>query len=57
MTSLTDYLQPPTKKIFSLQTTRLAESFEPVNSSLPLLAPELRSRKAMCDLVVWHENP
>jgi len=57
MTSLTDYLQHPTKKIFSLQTTRLAESFEPVNSSLPLLAPELRSRKAMCDLVVWHENP
>jgi len=27
-------------------------SFEPLNSSLPLSAPELRTRKATCDLVV-----
>jgi len=42
---------PQPKNVFSLQTTRLAE-FEPLNSSLPLSAPELRSRKATCDLVV-----
>jgi len=36
---------PPTKKIFSM-------SFEPLNSSLPLLAPKLKSRKATCNPVV-----
>jgi len=35
-----------------VQTRRLAKSFEPLNSSLPLLAPELRPRKATCDPVV-----
>jgi len=33
-----------------VQARRLAESFEPLNISLPLLVPELRLRKAMCDL-------
>jgi len=33
-------------------TRRPAASFEPLNSSLPLSAPELHTRKAMCDLVV-----
>jgi len=34
-----------------VQTRRLAESFQPLNSSLPLSAPELRSHKAdpLCD--------
>ena len=35
-----------------LQTTRLAEYFEPLNSSLLLSTPELRLCKAMCDPVV-----
>jgi len=35
-----------------LQTTRLAKSIEPLNSSQPLLVPELCLRNAMCDLVV-----
>jgi len=35
--------------LFSLQTTRLAESFEPLNSSLALTAPEACSRKATRD--------
>ena len=45
---------PPTKNFFQVQTRRLvsAASFEPLNSSLPLLALELRMHKAMCDLVV-----
>jgi len=43
---------PQTKHFFRVQTRRLAASFEPLNSSLPLSAPELRSRKSMCDLVV-----
>ena len=44
---------PPNQKIFfRVQTRRLATSFEPLNSSLPLSAPELRARKTMCDPVV-----
>jgi len=35
-----------------MQTRRLAASFEPLNSSLLLLAPEFYARKATCDLVV-----
>jgi len=46
MLSLTKNLQPLTKKCFSLQTTRLAKSFEPLNSSLALSVPELRSRSS-----------
>ena len=51
MMSLTKNLQPP-PKFYSLATIRLAESFEPLNSSLPLLAAKLCSRKVMCDPVV-----
>jgi len=43
MTPLTKNLQLPTKKIFSLQTRRLVESFEGLNSSLAQLAEELCS--------------
>ena len=56
MTLLTKNLQPPTKKFFSLHTTILAESFEPLNNCLQLSAPELRSRKAMCDPTVLARN-
>jgi len=42
----------PNQKIFFIANYRHAESFEPLNSSLPLLVPELHSWKAMCNLVV-----
>ena len=35
-----------------MQTRRLATSFEPLNSSLPLTAPELRTCTATCNPVV-----
>jgi len=35
-----------------VQTTRLAASFEPLNSSLPLSMPELHIRKATYDPAV-----
>jgi len=42
MTSLTKNLQLPTKKFFfQVQTRRLADPFEPLNSSLAQLAEEL----------------
>jgi len=34
MMSLTKNLQPPTKNFFQVQTKRLADSFEHLNSSL-----------------------
>jgi len=34
MTSVTKNPHPPTKKIFLVQSTRLADPFEPLNSSL-----------------------
>jgi len=37
---------------FRVQTRRFVAFFEPLNSSLPLLAPELHVRKATCDLLV-----
>jgi len=43
---------PQPNNFFSLQTTRLAETFEPLNSSLPLSVSELHSRKATCDPAV-----
>ena len=43
---------PPNQKIFLVQTTRLAASFGPLHSSLPLSAPELSARKALCNPVV-----
>jgi len=41
MTSLTKNPQTPTKIFFRVQTRRLADLFEPVNSSLAQLAEEL----------------
>jgi len=55
--SLTKKLQPQPKNCCSLQTTRLAKSLEPLNSSLPLSVPELYSRKATCNPVVLVRNP
>jgi len=44
------------KNFFRVQSRRLAVSFEPLNSSLPLSAPELCSRKATCNLFsFWYE--
>jgi len=39
-----------------VQTRRLAESFEPLNSFLPLSEPGLRSRKATCNPVSLAQN-
>jgi len=41
MTSLTKNPHPQTKKFFRVQSTRLANPFEPLNSSLPQSAEEL----------------
>jgi len=54
--SLTKNPQPTTKNFFTLQTTRLAKSFEHLNSSLPLSEPQLHSRKATCDPAVLGQN-
>ena len=44
MTSLTKNLHPPTKKFFfRVQSTRLADPFEPLNSSLAQLAGGARA--------------
>jgi len=48
---------PQPKKFFRGQTKRLAKSFKPLNSSLPLSVPELRSRKAMYDQFFMARNP
>ena len=40
------------KKFFLVQTRRLATFFEPLNSSLPFSAPELRARKDTCEPIV-----
>ena len=53
MMSLTKNLKPKTKKMFSLQTTRLAESFELFNSSLALTMPEFCTHLAMCKQAVY----
>jgi len=39
--------------MFSLQTTRLAESFELFNSSLALTMPEFCTHLAMCKQAVY----
>jgi len=44
---------PNQKYFFRVQTRRLAVSYEPLNSSPPLLASEFCARKATCDLVVF----
>jgi len=43
---------PQAKNFFWVQTRKLAESFEPLKSFLPLSVPELCACKATCDLVV-----
>jgi len=53
MMSLTKNPKPKTKKFFALQTTRLAESFERLNSSLVLSAPELCLPKSTCEQAVF----
>jgi len=39
--SLTENPHPPGKKFFQVQSTRLADPFQPLNSSLAQLAEEL----------------
>ena len=51
MTSLTKNTKPKTKNFFSLQTWRLAESFESLNSSLAQLVKGLRSYQDTCKLL------
>jgi len=41
MTSVTKNPHPPTKKFFQVESTRLADPFEPLNSSLAQSAEEL----------------
>jgi len=41
MTSLTENPHPPGKNFFRVQSTRLADPFEPLNSSLAQMAEEL----------------
>ena len=41
MTSVTKNLHPATKIFFQVQSTRLADPFEPLNSSLAQLVEEL----------------
>jgi len=41
ITSVTKNLHPPTKDFFQVQSTRLADLFEPLNSSLAQSAEEL----------------
>jgi len=45
-------IRTPNQNFFRVQTRRLTTSFEPLNSSLLISAPELRTRKAICDPVV-----
>jgi len=52
MMSLTKNPHPQPKNFFRVQTRRFAAYFKPLNSSLPLLAPELHAHKATCNLVV-----
>jgi len=57
MTSLTKNPNPPTRKcFFRVQTRRLA-SFEPLNSSLPLLAPSYARAKPHAIWLFRRKNP
>jgi len=56
MTSLIKNPHSQRRNFFSLQSTRHAQCFEHLNSSLPISAPELRSCKATCDLTVSVRN-
>jgi len=48
---------PQPKNLFRVQTRRLGTSFEPLNSSLPLSAPELCACKPCAIRLYWRENP
>ena len=50
------FVHNPQPNFFSLRTTGPAESFQPLNSSLPLSAPELHLCKATHDPVVLAQN-
>jgi len=50
------FATPNQKNFFRMQTRRLAASFEPLNSSLPLSASELCACKVTCDPVVLVQN-
>jgi len=56
MMLLTKNLIPKIKKNFFLLTTRLAKSFEHLNSSLTLTVAELGLRKAMCKQAVFAQT-
>ena len=45
---------PQPNNFFACSGRRRAASFEPLNSSPPLSAPELRVRKATCDVYASH---
>jgi len=51
MTSLIKNLQPPSKNFFRVQSTRLANPFEPLNSSLAQSAEELGRN---CRIRIYH---
>ena len=53
MTSLTKHPHPPHKKIFRVQTRRLAASFEPFTGSVALTEPEKFPCKTTCVSVVF----
>jgi len=53
MTSLT---KSHTQKVFPLQTIRLAEPFQHLNSFLVFTAPELGSHKATCEQAIFAQT-
>ena len=53
MTSLTKNPQPPTKKYFQVETTRLAASFDTSTRSIIRTGVEIFPRKATCDPAVF----
>jgi len=53
MTSLTKNPHPQPKKFFGVQSTRLAESFEPFTGSVVHTGQEKFLRKAACDPTVF----
>ena len=57
MTSVTKNPQPPTKKFFRVQSRRLADPFEPLNSSLAQSADELGVGKATKNCCFLGRNP
>jgi len=56
MTSLTKIHNPQPKNFFGLQTRRLVDLFEPLNSSLAHLVEELRRWQGNQKLLVLGQN-